>query len=164
MTESSAAGEQVLFYEPGATWWWVLAGPAAGIAMALIQMSAGYGFQLLVPGVFFVLVTGFLTIQVKAARIHTSVELTPEHLRQGTEQIRTDDIVRIYPEPSGPEAPKWQSTRALGELTGVPRGRTGIGLKLTNDRAAQAWARRHKQLRTVLTQLVEERIPPELAS
>ena len=69
MTESSAAAEQVLFYEPGATWWWVLAGPAAGIAMALIQMSAGYGFQLLVPGVFFLLVSGFLTIQVKAARI-----------------------------------------------------------------------------------------------
>ena len=132
--------------------------------MALIQMSAGYGFQLLVPGIFFLLVSGFLTIQVKAARIHTSVELTPEHLRQGTEQIRTDDIVRIYPEPSGPEAPKWQSTRALGELTGVPRGRTGIGLKLTNDRNAQAWARRHKQLRATLTQLVEERIPPEPAS
>jgi hypothetical protein len=163
VTEGAAA-EQVLFYEPGATWWWVLAGPAAGIAMALIQMSAGYGFQWLVPGVFLVLVTGFLTIQVKAARIHTSVELTPEHLRQGTERVRTDDIVRIYPEPTGPEAPKWQSARALGELTGVPRGRTGIGLKLTNDRAAQAWARRHKQLRIVLTQLVEERIPPDPAS
>jgi hypothetical protein len=159
VTESS--GEPpVLFYEQGASWLWLLAGPAAGIAMALIQMSAGYGIQLLVPGIFFVLVTGFLWIQIKAARIHTSVELTPEHLRQGAERIRTDDIVRIYPEATGPEPPKWQSARALGELTGVPRGRTGIGLKLTNDRSAQAWARRHKQLRAVLTQLVEERIPP----
>ena len=120
--------------------------------MALIQMSAGYGIQLLIPGVFLVLVTGFLAIQVKAARIHTSVELTPDHLRQGTERIRIDDIVRIYPEPKGPEEPKWQSARALGELTGVPRGRTGIGLKLTNDRAAQAWARKHQQLRAALTQ------------
>lgn len=159
MIESEAPPE-VLFYEPGASWWWVLAGPAAGIAMALIQLSAGYGIQWLVPSVFFVLVTGFLWIQVKAARIHTSVELTPDHLRQGTERISVDDIVRIYPEPQGPDAPKWQSARALGELTGVPRGRTGIGLKLTNDRAAQAWARKHHVLRAALTHLVEERIPP----
>jgi len=163
VTESSPAPE-VLFYEQGASWAWVLAGPGAGIAMALIQMSAGYGVQWLVPGVFFVLVSGFLWIQVKAARIHTSVELTPDYLRQGTERIRTDDIVRVYPEAKGPDVPKWQSTRALGELTGVPRSRTGIGLKLTNDRTAQAWARRHQQLRTVLTQLVEERIPPDPAS
>jgi hypothetical protein len=163
VTESSAPPE-VLYYEQGASWAWVLAGPGAGIAMALIQMSAGYGIQWLVPGVFFVLVSGFLWIQVKAARIHTSVELTPDYLRQGTERIRTDDIERVYPEAKGPDAPKWQSARALGELTGVPRGRTGIGLKLTNDRSAQAWARRHQQLRTVLTQLVEERIPPDPAS
>ena len=163
MTESATPPE-VLFYEQGASWAWVLAGPAAGLVMALIQMSAGYGFQPLVPGIFLVLVTGFLWIQVKAARIHTSVELTPNQLRQGTERISIDDIERIYPEPKGPDAPKWQSARALGELTGVPRGRTGIGLKLTNDRAAQAWARRHQQLRAKLTQLVEERIPPEPAS
>lgn len=160
MTEAGPPPE-VLFYEQGASWWWLSAGPAAGIAMGLIQLSAGYGIQLLVPGIFFALVTGFLWIQVKAARIHTSVELTPDHLRQGTERIRIGDIVRIYPEPTGPEAPKWQSARALGELTGVPRGRKGIGLKLTNDRAAQAWARKHHQLRSALTHLVEERIPPE---
>jgi hypothetical protein len=154
----------VLFYEQGASWWWILAGPASAIAMVLIQVSAGYGIQLLVPGIFFVLVTGFLAIQVKAARIHTSVELTPDQLRQGTEKLSIDDIVRIYPEPTGPDAPKWQSARALGELTGVPRGRTGIGLKLTNDRAAQAWARKHHQLRAALTHLVEERIPPEPTS
>ena len=154
----------VLFYEQGASWWWLLAGPGSAVAMALIQLSAGYGIQLLIPGIFLVLVTGFLAIQVKAARIHTSVELTPDHLRQGAERIRVDDIMRIYPEPTGPDAPKWQSARALGELTGVPRGRTGIGLKLTNDRAAQAWARKHQKLRAELTHLVEERIPPEHAS
>jgi hypothetical protein len=154
----------VLFYEQGASWLWTFAGPASAVAMALIQKSAGYGIQLLVPGVFFVLVTGFLAIQIKAARIHTSVELTPHHLRQGTERIRIDDIVRIYPEPKASEEPKWQSARALGELTGVPRGRTGIGLKLTNDRAAQAWARKHRQLRDALSRLVEERIPPGPAS
>lgn len=163
MTEPGPPPE-ALFYEQGASWWWLAAGPAAGVAMASIQLSAGYGIQLLVPGIFFVLVTGFLAIQVKAARIHTSVELTPDYLRQGTELTRIADIVRIYPEPTGPDAPKWQSARALGELTGVPRGRKGIGLKLTNDRAAQAWARKHQALRSALTHLVEERIPPETAT
>lgn len=159
MTDTNPA-PQVLFYEQGASWWWLIAGPLAGISMGLIQASAGYGFQWLIPGLFFVLVTGFLAIQVKAARIHTSVELTPDTLRQGTEIIRTSEIVKVYPEATGAEAPKWQSARALGELTGVPRGRTGIGLKLTNDRTAQGWARKHQKLRQQLTQLVEERIPP----
>ena len=162
MTESGLPPE-VLFYEQGASWWWLSVGPAAGIAMALIQLSAGYGIQLLVPGIFFALVTGFLAIQVKAARIHTSVELTPDHLRQGTERLGIDDIVRIYPEAKGQDEPKWMSSRALGELTGVPRGRTGIGLRLTNDRSAQAWARKHQVLRSALTHVVEERIPPEPA-
>jgi hypothetical protein len=155
---------EVLHYEQGASWWWLLAGPACGITMALIQLSAGYGIQWLVPGVFLVLVSGFLAIQIKAARIHTSVELTQDFLRQGTERLSIDDIVRIYPEAAKNETPKWQSARALGELTGIPRGRTGIGLKLTNDRTAQAWARRHQQLRSALTVLVEERIPPSTAS
>ncbi|MDT5016681.1 MAG: hypothetical protein QOD39_2841 [Mycobacterium sp.] len=163
MTESIPTPE-VLYYEQGASWYWLLAGPAAGVTMALIQLSAGYGIQLLVPAIFFVLVSGFLAIQIKAARIHTSVELTPDYQRQGTERLSIDAIVRVYPEAKGPDEPKWQSARALGELTGVPRGRTGIGLKLTKDRAAQAWARKDQALRAALTRLVEERIPPEPAS
>ncbi|HEX7426224.1 MAG TPA: DUF3093 domain-containing protein [Mycobacterium sp.] len=160
MTQSSAPPD-ALFYEQGASWLWVLTGPASAVAMLLIQMSAGLGIQWLVPTVFLLLVTGFVAIQVKAARIHTSVELTLTTLREGTEKIQIDDIVRIYPEPTGSEAPKWQTARPLGELTGVPKGRTGIGLKMTNDRTAQAWARKHQQLRAALIHLVEERIPPE---
>jgi len=118
-----------------------------------------------VPGIFFLLVTGFLTIQVKAARIHTSVVLTPQNLRQGTETIRVSEILTVYPEPDHPQAAKkdlerWQSARALGELVGVPKGRTGIGLRLTGGRTAQAWARRHRHLRNLLTPLVEERVSP----
>lgn len=154
MTESAAVPE-VLFHEPGASWAWTLAGPASAGAMAAIQLSTGYGLQPLVPGIFLVLVSGFLAIQVKAARIHTSVELTADRLRQGTEILKIADIQRIYPPASGSELPKWQSARALGELTGVPRGRTGIGLKLTNDRSAQAWARKHAELRAALSRLVD---------
>lgn len=151
----AAPQPQILFHEPGATWWWAVAGPASAGAMVVIQMSTGYGFSPVVPGIFLVLVTGFLSIQIKAARIHTSVELTAEYLRQGTETTRIVEIVKIFPPASGSEVPKWQSYRALGELTGVPRGRTGIGLKLTSDRSAQAWARKHLQLRAALTELVD---------
>jgi hypothetical protein len=147
--------DEVLFQEPGASWWWLLVGPGSAATMVFIQMSSGLGFQPLVPAIFFVLVTGFLAVQVKAARIHTRVELTPKYLRQGAETLLIEEILKVYPPASGPEVPKWQSARALGELTGVPRRRTGIGLKLSNERSAQAWARKHQQLRAALTPLVE---------
>jgi hypothetical protein len=159
VSEAQAPEVQVLFSEPGASWLWLLAGPAAGIAMLLIQISSGYGPKPLVPGIFLVLVTGFLAIQVKAARIHTSVVLTPEYLREGLETILIPEIVRVYPEAEGREVPKWQAARALGELTGVPRGRTGIGVRLTSDRTAQAWARRHRELRAALNSLVDGSTP-----
>lgn len=154
---ADAVTDEILFQEPGSSWWWLLAGPVSAATMVFIQMSSGVGFQPLVPAIFFVLVTGFLAIQVKAARIHTSVELTPTYLREGMETLLIAEILQVYPPASGSEAPKWQSARALGELTGVPRRRTGIGLKLSNDRMAQAWARKHQQLRTELTALVERR-------
>ena len=147
-----------LFYEPGASWAWLLAGPAAGGGMLAIQISAGYGWQPVMPGLLVVLVSGFLAVQVKAARIHTSVELTPEILRQGAEITKVSEIVMVYPPATGSEMQKWQSARALGQLTGVPRGRTGIGLKLSGNRTAQGWARRHATLREELTRRVEERV------
>ncbi len=145
-----------LFREVGASWYWLLAGPAAALVMLGIEINSGVGAQWLVPLVFLVMISGFLAVQVKAARIHTSVELTQETLRQGTETIDVDDIVQVFPEP-GADPEKWQSARALGELTGVPRGRTAIGLKLAGGRMAQAWARRHRELRAALTELLEQR-------
>jgi hypothetical protein len=169
---------EFLFVEKGASWNWVLAGPAAALTMLVIQITSGVGVQVIVPLAFLVLVSGFVTLQVKAARIHTSVELTREYLRQGTETIRVDEINKIYPAPqtmTGPgsyferkylgsankeekkELEKWQSAHALGELTGVPRGRTGVGLRLDRGRTVQAWARHHAQLRAALTQILEDR-------
>jgi hypothetical protein len=150
---------QRLFYEPGGSWLWLLLGPFAGIGIGLLQMTGGYGRDPWIPLLFLLLVSGFVAIQIKAARIHTSVELTKDTLRQGTETLDLDDVVRIYPEASGAEVPKWQWARALGELTGVPRGRTGIGLKLKGDRTVQAWARRHRRLREQLALLIEEHTP-----
>ena len=141
---------EVLFAEPGASLWWMAAGPVSAAMMLFIQLNSGYGWAPLLPCLFLVLVTGFLGLQIKAARMHTSVELTPEYLRQGAETILISEIARVYPPAEGRESPAWQSARALGELTGVPRGRTGIGLRLTGDRRAQAWARKHLHLRIAL--------------
>ncbi|MGH3633024.1 DUF3093 domain-containing protein [Mycobacterium sp.] len=165
MTAGTDTEPARLFYEVGASWYWMLAGPLAGAAMLMIEKTSGYGWQPLVPLVFLVLVSGFVGLQVKAARIHTSVELTPETLRHGTETIKVAEIVQVYPEAERPqvseeELERWQSARALGELTGVPKGRVGIGLRLTHGRTAQAWARRHRHLRAALTPLVEERVGP----
>ncbi len=154
--------DRPIYAESGASWWWLLAGPAAGLVMVLVQYRAGMGLRLGVPVMFMVLVSGFLALQVKAARVHTSVELTGDALRQGTEALPVGEIVKIYPEPentvkaagfidkwqgralgisaSGP-LEKWQTSRALGGLSGVPKGRTPIGMKLTGDRHVQAWAR-----------------------
>jgi hypothetical protein len=166
MTADTDREPKRLFYEPGASWYWVLVGPATAVAMLFIEKSSGYGWQVVVPLVFLVLVSGFLAIQVKAARIHTSVELTEQTLRQGTETINVAEIVKVYPEAehapdSGEPLQRWQTARALGELVGVPRGRVGIGLRLTRGRTAQAWARRHRHLRSALTPLVEERVGPD---
>ena len=151
-----------LFYESGASWYWLLAGPVSAIAMLLIQYKGGVGFQPWVPLIFLVLVTGFLGLQVKAARIHTSVELTRTSLRQGTEVTSLSNIVAVYPPAehsvkSRALLEKWQTSRALGELSGVPRGRTGIGVDLSGKRLAQAWARNHRGLRAALTDLVGEK-------
>jgi len=165
MSEEPLVEQVSLFYEPGASWYWLLAGPVSGLTMLLIQLKGGGGIQLFVPSVFLVLVTGFLWLQVHAARIHTSVELTADSLRQGTEVIPVRTILTVYPEAerkvkSGELLQKWQTSRALGELSGIPRGRKGVGLGLTGERTAQAWARKHGQLREALTLVVEQRGAP----
>lgn len=153
--------EVVLFAEEGASWRWLVGGPLAASAMALIQYNAGTGSPL-VPLGFLVLLTAVFTVQVKAARIHTSVELTPTALREGTETILISEILEVYPEePKKPKSAEpqepWQSARTLGELSGIPKGRTAIGLKLTNGRTAQAWARDDEKLKAELTRLVAQR-------
>jgi hypothetical protein len=163
MTPAGDAEPKPLFHEPGASWLWVGAGPLAALSMILVQILSGQRMNLVIPGIFLVMVSLFVGLQVMAARIHTSVELTADALRQGTETIKVSEIVKVFPEPensvvSGKDLAHWQESRALGELIGVPKGRTGIGLAMTGGRSAQAWARRHRQLRAALTPLVQERV------
>lgn len=152
-----------LYYESGGSWFWVLAGPL--MAGSMLWMDKGHRSELVMPMTLMVFVSGFVAILVKAGRIHKSVELTRETLRQGKETIRVAEIVRIYPEAGDPlaaytERARWQSARTLGELRAVPPGRVGIGLRLTGGRTAQAWARGHRHLRAALAPLVAERVTP----
>ena len=165
MTPAADADPKPLFYEAGASWWWLITGPLSALSLILVQISSHAPVGLLIPTIFLVMVSAFVALQVKAARIHTSVELTEVALREGTETILVSEIVKVFPEPentiaSGKPLEKWQDARALGELAGVPRRRVGIGLKLTGGRTAQAWARRHRHLRAALTPLVQERVRP----
>lgn len=167
-----------LFFERGASWYWMLAAPAAALTMVFVQYRAGLGFRAFVPLLFLVMVGGFMALQIKAARTHTSVELTAETLREGTEILPVDDIVAVFPDPdytvrtaglmdkwqgralgvssTGP-LEKWQTSRTLGEINGVPRGRKPVGIKLAGGAYAQAWARDHETLRAALTRIVESR-------
>src|SRR6516162_5684524 len=113
MTTARDTEPKPLFYEPGASWWWVALGPASAAAMMLIEVWSGAQLSFLVPLIFLVLVSGFVGLQVKAARIHVSVELTEDALRQGTETLLVREIVKVYPEPDNREA-KWQSAVAAG--------------------------------------------------
>ena len=180
MNDRESQGSPPVYFEAGASWYWLLAGPLAGLAMIFVQLRAGMGFQPFVPTLFLFLVSGMLAVQVKAGRIHTSVELTDTSLREGTEVMPVEEILAVYPEPentvkaagfmekwqgrthgvdaTGP-LEQWQTARALGELSGVPRGRTPIGLRLTGGRFVQAWARHPDALRAELTRLVESRQP-----
>ena len=130
--------------------------------MVFVQYRAGLGFRIMVPLMFLILVSGFLGLQVKAARVHTSVGLTLRPCARAPGPFRSQRIVAVYPDPentvkaagfmekwqgrtlglraTGP-LEKWQTSRTLGEINGIPRGRTPVGLKLTGGRYVQAWAR-----------------------
>ncbi|MCV7192475.1 DUF3093 domain-containing protein [Mycolicibacterium brumae] len=184
----------MLFAEPGASLFWLLAGPAGGGVLAYMQVSSGVGFQWGLPVVFGGILTIFTTIVVLGARHHTTVELTPGILRQGAQRLPTAQIVGIFPElsdgddggprqawvnpvtaralrkagldpaeakgatPVEPDADvHWRDAPSLGELTGVPRGRKGIGLRLADQRIVQAWGRNHHGLRAALVALLNDR-------
>lgn len=143
---------ETLFYEPGGSWWVVLIGPVLVGAVLALEISGPGQVHWPVLGIFFVILTGFSVMQVYAARLHTSVQLTERTLRQGTRTIELDRIVKIFPANDGAEHKDWESAPALGELSGVPRRRKGVGLKIDNGKLAQAWARDIDRFRPELTQ------------
>ncbi|MBT0565974.1 DUF3093 domain-containing protein [Williamsia sp. CHRR-6] len=143
---------EVLFHESGGSWWALTVGPLLVGAVVAVEASGPGQIHWPVLSIFFVILTGFAAVQVYAARTHVSVTLTETTLTQGTVTIALSDIATIYPENHGHRAKDWESAPALGELSAVPRRRTGIGLELTSGKLAQAWARDAQRLRSELVQ------------
>ncbi|MBF6333752.1 DUF3093 family protein [Nocardia transvalensis] len=162
MTEADTTSA-VLFSEPGARWRAVAYGPL--LCLAVLLMEVGFGTDVHWFGLAFcaVLLAGFVWLQVVAGRRHVSVELTDTALREGTEVLPLRSIARVLPEQDEEswEDEPWRSARALGELTGVPRRRKGIGLKLRDGETVQAWARDHRRLREELTAALDRLPDPD---
>ncbi|MGW5387826.1 hypothetical protein [Nocardia sp. NPDC003963] len=147
---TEGAGE-VLFSEPGARWRAVAYGPLLCVLLLAAELAAGvtpHWFALLFCAV---LISGFAVLQVYAARTHVSVELTEGFLRNGAETTPVRSIAAVLPVDA--DEP-WEDGRALGELTGVPRRRTAIGLRRTDGELIRTWAKDHRALRSALNQAV----------
>ncbi|MBA4023188.1 MAG: hypothetical protein C0482_12570 [Gordonia sp.] len=149
--ESADEGE-VLYAESGGAWWVVAIGPVLCLIVLITEIIGGGKLHWPALLVFALVIGGFSLVQVYAARTHVSMMLTERSLRQGAQTILLDEISEIFPENNSPEPQKWESAPALGELSAVPRRRKGVGIKMTNGKLAQAWARDVDHFRSEFTQ------------
>ncbi|MGA9873292.1 MAG: hypothetical protein WBQ44_19395 [Rhodococcus sp. (in: high G+C Gram-positive bacteria)] len=158
---SESVDADVLFHEPGARWRALAWGPAICVIALAIEVLTGPVVHWFALALFALLLAGFTYVQISAARRHVSVELTSTHLRQGTETVDVADIEAVLPpadySDGNYELAKWESARVLGELTSVPRRRSGIGLRLVGGGTVQAWARDDEGLREALGAVVGKR-------
>lgn len=142
---------EVLFTEPGARWRAVAYGPLICALLLAAELAAGvtpHWFALLFCAA---LITGFAVLQIYAARTHVSVEVTDGFLRNGAETTPIRSIAAVLPADSDDP---WEDGRALGELTGVPRRRTAVGLRRTDGELVRTWAKDHRALRLALTEAI----------
>lgn len=151
--------EPAVFAEYGARWRALAWGPAfCGVAY-VVEVYTGPVVHTVGLIVIALVLMLFTYVQIVAARRHATVILTDTTLSQGTEDVSLKDIVTVYPEPdyekTNNQYERWQTARVLGELSSVPRKRTGIGLKLRGGGIVQAWAKDDETLRELLL----ERVP-----
>ncbi|WP_430333903.1 hypothetical protein [Rhodococcus sp. ACT016] len=153
----SPAEPGVLFDELGGRWRTVAYGPVFCVVALVIELLTGPVVHWFALTLFAAILAGIVSVQVAAARRHVSVSLTDTTLRQGSEELPLTDIEAVLPEadPYADEPQRWESARSLGELSGVPRRRTGIGLRLRDGSLVQAWARDDDGLREALTEAVD---------
>ncbi|MCA1006025.1 hypothetical protein LCL87_09860 [Rhodococcus hoagii] len=159
MPESDGGdGQAPLFLEEGARWRTVAYGPVFCVIALVIELVTGPVVHWFALTLFAAILAGIVSVQVAAARRHVSVLLTASLLRQGAEEVPLGEIDEVLPEadPYADEPQPWESARTLGELSGVPRRRTGIGLRLRDGSLAQAWARDDEGLRDALTAAVAD--------
>ncbi|MCX5041769.1 hypothetical protein OG921_01005 [Aldersonia sp. NBC_00410] len=142
----------VLFAEPGARWRVAGYGPLLCLVVLIVELSTGSGVHWLTLPICAAVLAAAVSVQIVAARRHASVVLTPEVLRNGTEELPLRHIVEVFgprDETSRQFAP-WETARTLGELAEVPRRRNPIGLQLKRGRLVRAWAKDETMLRLAL--------------
>ncbi|OYD68757.1 hypothetical protein [Rhodococcus sp. OK302] len=149
---------EVLFYEPGSRMVAIAFGPIFCVIALIIELFTGPVVHWFGLAMFAVILTGLVYVQVIAARRHASVQLTTTTLRQGTEEVPLREIAEVFPESDDAayeeDMEPWETARALGELSGVPRRRHGIGLRLTTGGLVRAWAKDDEALREALNQVM----------
>ncbi|MBY4206503.1 hypothetical protein HQO44_08515 [Rhodococcus fascians] len=160
MSNDLGGTDPVLFHEPGGRWRALLWGPAFCLVVLAVELASGPVIHWFALALFSLLLVGLTYVQLRAARMHVSVELTTRQLRQGTETVDVAEITEIFPpaeyEDGEYEPKKWETARVLGELSGVPRKRHGIGLRLVGGGLVQAWAKDDDGLRAALETAKQE--------
>ncbi|KJV04563.1 hypothetical protein HQO84_09790 [Rhodococcus fascians] len=160
MSNDPGGTDPVLFHEPGGRWRALLWGPAFCLVVLAVELASGPVIHWFALALFSLILVGLTYVQLRAARMHVSVELTTRQLRQGTETVDVAEITEIFPpaeyEDGEYEPKKWETARVLGELSGVPRKRHGIGLRLVGGGLVQAWAKDDDGLRAALETAKQE--------
>ena len=138
----------VLFAEPGSSWWPVLWGPVFSGAGAALEAGTGR-----VHTVAWVLVgiglAGVAAIWVHTRRRLLSVRLTRISLTQGQESIEVRHIAEVD------EVGTPAGARVLGGGWTVPRKFTDVPVRLDDGTVVLAWARDGEGLRSALRECVE---------
>lgn len=160
MSNDLGGTDPVLFHEPGGRWRALLWGPAFCLVVLAVELASGPVIHWFALALFSLILVGLTYVQLRAARMHVSVELTTRQLRQGTETVDVAEITEIFPpaeyKDGEYEPKKWETARVLGELSGVPRKRHGIGLRLVGGGLVQAWAKDDDGLRAALETAKQE--------
>ncbi|WP_024794290.1 hypothetical protein [Tomitella biformata] len=153
---------EVLYTEPGARWRVLLLAPIFAVVGLVSDALLGSGMRWFVWVLAALILGAIGSWMVHAARQHTSVSLTREVLVQGQDELPTSDIVKVFP--AAPRnrtrddpAEHWESARALGEISRIPRGRRGVGIQLRRGNLTQAWAKDDDALRTALQAILDAR-------
>ncbi|HEU5469824.1 MAG TPA: hypothetical protein VFV67_04170 [Actinophytocola sp.] len=137
--------EEILFAEPGSTWWPVLWGPAFAVAGVTVEALSGpvHWVAWLVIGAA---LAGGAAGWVRGRRRLLRVRLTPATLTQGTETLAVQHIAGVEEDaPAG--------ARVLGGGWTVPRKLIGVPVRLSDGRVVLAWARDGDGLRAALAGL-----------
>ena len=153
---------ELLHAERGASWHTLWLAPALAAVGLASDALMGDGMRWYVWVLAAVVLGAIGAWMIHAAREHTSVYLTRELLTQGQDELPTSEIVKVFPaaprKRAGDDPPEhWETARALGEISRVPRGRRGVGVQLRRGSLAQAWAKDDDGLRAALAQILEDR-------